>query len=162
MGTTMKFVYTLENTFSGFDNYEGKHLCSAYFINSNGDKLLLPKMGKSILSSEGNIIFVHSHLQATATDRMYHDSQFVVRMRLAMCFHRTLVSLGLNEPQSVRLNGKLSFIYNNERIEIDATLSYLYDVENKIFKCIIAQDVYTPTKYEEEFAHKIFKLFVGE
>ena len=162
METTMKFVYTPENTFSGFSDYEGKHLCSAYFINSNGDKLLLPKMGKSILSSEGNIIFVHSHLQATATDRMYHDSQFVVRMRLAMCFHRTLVSLGLDKPQSVRLNGKLSFIYDDERIEIDATLSYLYDVENKIFKCIIAQDVYTPTKYEEEFAYKIFKLFFDE
>ena len=161
MTTNTTFAYTAENTFSGFLSYEGKHLRSAYFITVDGHKLLLPKMGKSLSSDNGNIIFVHSWLQASVTDRMYNDDKFIVRSRLGMCFYRTLKYLGLTEPQTVKLNGKLSFQYEDKRIDVAATLTYVFNVKDKIFKCIISQDEFVPTEEENDFTYQIFKLFFG-
>ena len=143
MEQTMKFTYTAENTFFGFyDYFEGKHLCSAYIIGDGGNRLLLPKMGKSMLSSDGNIIFVHSYRQATATDKMYNDNEMIVRKRMILSFIRFAKHYNIIQYEGTHSKRcVLAFKYEGIEYQIPCRITWVIDFNNKVFKCIISDNV---------------------
>ena len=157
METTKKFVYTTENTFNGFVNdYEGKHLQSGTLIAPSGQKLILPKFGKSLLSGSGELIFVHSWEQASVTDRMYHDDKEVVRARMVMCYSRFLDSYALeNIEGKYHREATLSYQYDNEIKEIACRITWILDFESRIFKCILGGNAYELTPKETDLLNKI-------
>ena len=144
----MKFTYTAENTFSGFSD-EGKHLCNAYIIADDGVKLLLPKMGKSILSNDNNIIFVHSYRQATATDRMYNNDQMIVRKRMILSFIRFAKHYNISYEGTHSKMCTLAFKYEGIEYQLPCRITWVVDVNNKIFKCIIGDDAMHASPEEE-------------
>lgn len=150
MEQTMKFTYTAENTFSGFSDYEGKHLCSAYIIGDGGNRLLLPKMGKSILSSDDNIIFVHSYRQATATDKMYNDNEMIVRKRMILSFIRFAKHYNIIQYEGTHSKRcVLAFKYEGIEYQLPCRITWVIDFNNKVFKCIIGDDVMHVSPEEE-------------
>ena len=144
----MKFTYTPENTFSGFSD-EGKHLCNAYII-CDGNRLLLPKMGKSILSSDDNIIFVHSYRQAAATDKMYNDNEMIVRKRMILSFIRFAKHYNIIQYEGTHSKRcVLAFKYEGIEYQLPCRITWVIDFNNKVFKCIIGDDVMHVSPEEE-------------
>ena len=150
MTTNTAFAYTAENTFHSFNDYEGKHLCGAYLID-NDNRLLLPKMGKSILSSDGNIIFVHSYRQASATDRMYNDNDMIVRKRMILSFIRFAKHYNISRYEGTHSKRcVLAFKYEGQENSLPCRITWVVDFKTKVFKCIIGEDVMHISAEEEE------------
>ena len=159
MEATRKFVYTTDNTFCGFTGYEGKHLQSGIFITNTGVRLLLPKFGKSLLSTGGEIIFVHSWAQVCVTDAIYNEGKDVVRARMCMCYSRFLDSYELEEPEGhYHREGSLEYRFDGETYTIPCRITWRLDPEAGIFKCTLGANAYELTQKEIDLLNKIKDL----
>lgn len=155
---TNTFSFNADNTFASFSDYANKYLQSAMFITDDGKKLILPKFGKSLLSAEGNVIFVHSYAQANSTDKLFNNDQMIVRQRMLLSFIRFAKAYDIQEYAGHHAKvGTLSFKYDNVQHEIPCKIVWVVNFEEKLFKCILSADEYSMTHEEEEEVHAIIR-----
>lgn len=153
-----QFSFNADNTFASFTDYANKYLQSAMFITNDGKKLILPKFGKSLLSAEGNVIFVHSFAQANSTDKLFNNDQMVVRQRMLLSFIRFVKAYHIEDYQGHHSKlGTLSFKYDGVQHETPCKIVWVVNFEEKLFKCILSADEYSMTPEEEVEVHAIIR-----